>query len=360
MKTDKTDRTIRALHVPRLVVQLPDGKEIHHHVVGSELTIGRDVTNRILIPDHFVSKFHAKLLVSQTSMTLVDLDSANKTYVNGRQVQECTVRFGDELRFAGVTCRLEAPGPKHTKPSETAAGSPPPQPAAEVEPRVGKVPSAAPRPPRQPTQGQKSKPPAAPGRARSTPPKVEAFPMRRLFLIGGLLIAICLVLAIFLRIVLIPSETTEEAGGESSTSGSAPVVSPPSAPTDREASVPASATTSSTASVQSAGGRDAEFYFDEGLAHLDTWRLKEAQRSFERALELDPDHTRARTRLSLLDEEIEKKAETHFDNGSEAFQFLRYDEAIAEWEMFLMLAKESDTRYTVAQEGIEQARAKVR
>ncbi len=91
-----------------------------------------------------------------------------------------------------------------------------------------------------------------------------------------------------------------------------------------------------------------------------TGRLKEAQRSFERALELDPDHARARTRLSLLDEEIEKKAETHFERASEAFQFLRYDEAIAEWEMFLMLAKEGDTRYAEAQQGIEQARAKLR
>ena len=88
MKPKTKDRTVRTLDVPRLVMQLPDGKEIHHHVVGSELTIGRDATNRISIPDQFVSKFHAKLLVSQTSMTLVDLESANKTYVNGRQITE--------------------------------------------------------------------------------------------------------------------------------------------------------------------------------------------------------------------------------------------------------------------------------
>ena len=83
--------------------------------------------------------------------------------------------------------------------------------------------------------------------------------MRRLFVIGGLLIAISLALAIFLRILLVPSETTEEWGGESSTSASAPVVSPPSEPS-AEAPVPAPATTSSVASVQSADGRDGEFY----------------------------------------------------------------------------------------------------
>ena len=350
MKPKTKDRTVRALDVPRLVVQLPDGKEVHHHVVGSEITIGRDATNRISIPDHFVSKFHAKLLVSQTSMTLVDLDSANKTYVNGRQITESPVRFGDQLRFAGVSCRLEAPAIQGKKPAEAAAVTPSSPPAA-------KVPPVSP-PQRQPST-PKPKTPAAAGKARSIPPKVEADPMRRLFVIGGLLIAISLALAIFLRILLVPSETTEETGGESSRSASTPVASPPSAPS-AEAPVTAPATTSIVAPVQSGGDRDAEFYFDEALAHLDTGRLKEAQRSFERAVELDPDHARARTRLSLLNEEIEKKAETHFESGSEAFQFLRYDEAIAEWEMFLMLAKEDDPRYAEAQQGIEQASAKLR
>ena len=358
MMPKTNDTTVRALGLPRLVVQLPDGKEVHHHVIGSELTIGRDGTNRISIPDHFVSKFHAKLLVSQTSMTLVDLGSANKTYVNGRQIKESLVRFGDELRFAGVNCRLEAPALKERKPDGAATTGP--SPAAEVEPRANKVSAVSSGLPRKPTPGPKSKLPAVPGQVRSTPPKVQADPMRRLFVIGGLLIAIALVIAVFLRVLLVPSKTIEEVSGESSTNVSAPVVSSLSAPTAGEAPVSAPATTSSGNFVQSSDDRDAEFYFDEALAHLDTGRLKEAQRSFERALELDPDHMRARTRLSLLNEEIERKAEIYFDRASEAFQFLRYDEAIAEWEMFLMLAKEADIRYTEAQQGIEQARAKLR
>ncbi len=88
--------------------------------------------------------------------------------------------------------------------------------------------------------------------------------------------------------------------------------------------------------------------------------MREARESFERALELDADHSRARTRLSLLEEEIEKKLERHFDNARQAFQFLRYEEAIAEWEMFLLLADENDTRYGEAGQGIRQAQAKLR
>ena len=52
--------------------------------------------------------------------------------------------------------------------------------------------------------------------------------------------------------------------------------------------------------------------------------------------------------------------ERHFDNARQAFQFLRYEEAIAEWEMFLLLADESDTRYGEASQGIQQAQAKLR
>jgi hypothetical protein len=364
MKPTRKDKTVRALDVPRLVIQLPDGKEVHHHLAGREITIGRDATNRICIPDHFVSKFHAKLLMTDTSMTLVDLDSANKTYVNNRPIQESPVRFGDQLRFAGVSCRLEAPVSEARKPERAAPVAAPPSPApstAAKAPAPAPPAPSAPKPPARPVSAAKPRAPAGAGAARSTPPKVEADPMRRLLVIGGLLIAISLALAIFLRILLVPSESPEEASEETTAGGSAPAATSVDQGTP-QASAPTAAPPASTtaAPVRGTEDRDAEFYFDEGLAHLDTGRLKEAQRSFERALELDPDHSRARTRLSLLNEEIDKQAETHFENASEAFRFLRYDEAIAEWEMYLMLAKEDDPRYAEATQGIEQAKAKLR
>ena len=107
-------------------------------------------------------------------------------------------------------------------------------------------------------------------------------------------------------------------------------------------------------------GSSAQFFFDEALSYLDAGRLKDAQANFRRVLELEPANSRARTRLSLLEEEIERKAERHFDSAREAFRFLRYEEAIAEWEMFLTLADSTDSRYAEAHQGIEQARAKQR
>jgi cytochrome c-type biogenesis protein CcmH/NrfG len=77
-------------------------------------------------------------------------------------------------------------------------------------------------------------------------------------------------------------------------------------------------------------------------------------------LEIDPDNARARTRLSLLEEEISKKADAHFANARQAFQYLRYEEAVGEWEIFLTLADKADPRYAEAEQGIQQAKAKLR
>lgn len=349
MKNEKTAPTLRSVEVPRLVVELPDGKEIHHPLSGETITIGRDPSNRIAIPDNFVSKFHAKLIVHPTSIVLVDLESANKTYVNDRPISEAPVRYGDRIRFGAVKCRLEAPE-SQAKPEVSPPVSPEP-------PKASPLPKASP-PPKPPVKRapKPTPPPAAkrsPAPGGSAPPRVEADPMQKLLRVGGLLILVSLALAVLLRVLLVPSEN------ESETSGESRIEIESSAPADAAAPV-TPVVTSTTAPPAAAGGGDAEYYFDEGLAHLDTGRLREARASFERALELDPDHSRARTRLSLLEEEIEKKAERHFDNARQAFQFLRYEEAMAEWEMFLLLADESDPRYAEAQQGIQQAQAKLR
>ena len=105
-----TDRpTRKPPAIATLVVPLPQGGEISHSLLGREISIGRDRANRIRINDHFVSKFHAKLFVRRGKLTLVDLESANKTRVNGRVVQKSEIQVGDEVQFAGVKCELRGP-----------------------------------------------------------------------------------------------------------------------------------------------------------------------------------------------------------------------------------------------------------
>ena len=110
--------TKRPLATPCLVVSLDGSEVVHHPIRGREATVGRDPENDICIPHHLISKFHAKLLISNQSVTVVDLDSVNKTRLNGQVVTQATVRYGDELQFARVTCRLELEEPEEAELAE--------------------------------------------------------------------------------------------------------------------------------------------------------------------------------------------------------------------------------------------------
>lgn len=91
---------------PCLLVPGPEGEPVRYRILGREATVGRDPSNDICIPHHLVSKFHAKLLVANQSVTVIDLESVNHTRVNGQIVIQSAVRYGDELQFARVKCRL--------------------------------------------------------------------------------------------------------------------------------------------------------------------------------------------------------------------------------------------------------------
>ena len=343
------EKTLSAADLPRLVVQLPDGKEVHHSVVGSEITIGRDPSNRISIADQFVSKFHAKLLIAQSSITLVDLGSANKTYVNGEPIREAAVKYGDELQFAGVRCRLLAPD------AEQKAARPAPPPPAPRAPRPG-----APPPPPSVAQAPAVKPKAAAPQGRSTPPKIEADPMQRLLRIGGLLIGVSLALGILLRVLLVPSAPSGDAPGTETAPSQSSTTAATTAPTGTTAETATTAPAQTLPPAAATAASSAEEHFEQALSYLDTGRLKDARTSFQKVLEIDPDNARTKTRLSLLEEEIALKADRHFGNARQAFQYLRYEEAIGEWELFMTLADPSDVRYTEAEQGIQQAMAKLR
>lgn len=92
--------------VPCLVVPGEGGAPVRHLIKGREATIGREATNDICISDPLVSKHHARIIISNHSVTVFDLGSANKTRVNGQVVTQAALRYGDELTFARVKCSL--------------------------------------------------------------------------------------------------------------------------------------------------------------------------------------------------------------------------------------------------------------
>jgi phosphoserine phosphatase RsbU/P len=109
---------------PCLLVPDAEGHLTRFAIRGREATIGREPVNEICIQDPLVSKFHAKIIVSNHSVTVFDLGSVNKTRVNGQIVAQSAVRYGDEIQFARVKCRLVLAGAEEGSPVlEGAAGS---------------------------------------------------------------------------------------------------------------------------------------------------------------------------------------------------------------------------------------------
>lgn len=65
------------------------------------LTIGREETCGFVLPDRMegASRQHARLAVEGSMVFIEDLNSANGTYLNGKQIQRAPLRPGDRVRF---------------------------------------------------------------------------------------------------------------------------------------------------------------------------------------------------------------------------------------------------------------------
>nr|WP_246223934.1 FtsK/SpoIIIE domain-containing protein [Pseudarthrobacter psychrotolerans] len=68
-------------------------------------TIGRSNAD-ILIPDADLSRAHARLVVTETAITIVDLNSANGTDVDGERVRSAVISTGSTIRCGNSTMSL--------------------------------------------------------------------------------------------------------------------------------------------------------------------------------------------------------------------------------------------------------------
>lgn len=74
-------------------------------ITGSDIIIGRAVNSPIYIDDRSVSKSHAKIVLEGFTVSVIDLESTNKTVVNGNPVPPLVpVRLtnNDQIRFGNV------------------------------------------------------------------------------------------------------------------------------------------------------------------------------------------------------------------------------------------------------------------
>ncbi len=81
-----------------LILQGPDqGKRFE--LKGDVVALGRDSKNTIRLLDHEVSRRHAEVRCLGDSFRLVDLKSANGTFLNDEPVSDVVLRSGDQVRL---------------------------------------------------------------------------------------------------------------------------------------------------------------------------------------------------------------------------------------------------------------------
>ena len=89
--------------VPRLIVikGADEGKQFE--LAGNVFGIGRDATNALRLHDTEVSRRHAEFRPVDGGYRIVDLNSANGTFINNQPVKDAVLRSGDHVQIGQTT-----------------------------------------------------------------------------------------------------------------------------------------------------------------------------------------------------------------------------------------------------------------
>ena len=91
----------------RLVLKQKDGETKEFQFANGPIQIGRAADSHVFLPDRTVSKKHALIACDGDGKWEVqDLDSANKTYLNGEAVHKAPIKTGDAIRITEFTMEV--------------------------------------------------------------------------------------------------------------------------------------------------------------------------------------------------------------------------------------------------------------
>jgi pSer/pThr/pTyr-binding forkhead associated (FHA) protein len=83
---------------------------------GSIKTIGRSAGAEFTVEAALVSRLHCRLTAGPTALEVVDLDSTNGTFVNGRRVAQASLKEGDRLGVGRVELVVSRAEPRPPTP----------------------------------------------------------------------------------------------------------------------------------------------------------------------------------------------------------------------------------------------------
>lgn len=91
----------------RLLVKQKDGQTKEYQFVEGPICIGRAADSHIFLADRTVSKQHATIFIADDGKWMLqDMDSANKTFLNGEPIHKVEIKSGDCLRITDFTIEI--------------------------------------------------------------------------------------------------------------------------------------------------------------------------------------------------------------------------------------------------------------
>ena len=95
-----------------LEMSLPDGGKQEFELSKSQITLGRDPANDIVLTDSKVSRMHARIDVDDNGgARLVDLKSTNGSKLNGEKVSDAQIESGDVIKLGDVQLQYKKAAP---------------------------------------------------------------------------------------------------------------------------------------------------------------------------------------------------------------------------------------------------------
>lgn len=86
---------------PQACVVVVQGRQLGHKVelAKTVVTLGRAPECELCLPDHSVSRRHCRIEPVADGFELVDLESTNRTFLNGKAIQRSVLRDGDRIEL---------------------------------------------------------------------------------------------------------------------------------------------------------------------------------------------------------------------------------------------------------------------
>lgn len=156
----------------RLVIRRGPQPNQTYEISKDVTSLGRDITNDIVINDRETSRHHLRLQRSADTVTVEDLGSTNGTFVNGKRVTGVTPLQNGDMLGLGETVTLAFEKQMSAAADAPVGGIPTPAPRVEAPPAdAAYSPPAAAFPGQQALAG-----PYSPPAAESTPAPPSAYP----------------------------------------------------------------------------------------------------------------------------------------------------------------------------------------